>query len=127
MNCKIGLAAVAALLATVLVSGVANAASIQDQLSPQQLVTICANHPSGSEVSAMATLQNGTTVSGSVHCDAEQLAAATQKTAINNGLNATSSTDGDDDSMAGNDESGDDYGNDSGSDDHGPRHGSDDD
>lgn len=56
-------------------TGMAQAKSIKHDVPPAALASFCSEHGVGSETQATFSFDNGTSVSGSIHCEAEDLVA----------------------------------------------------
>jgi len=56
-------------------SGYAEAKSIKEAVPPSALADFCAEHGVGSETEATLNLTDGTSLTGSIHCEAEDLVA----------------------------------------------------
>jgi hypothetical protein len=96
------------------------AKSIKDQVSDTALAEYCGTVGVGTETNATITLPDGTTLTGTVECEAEDLVAGSDDS-LDDALDDTESDDSEDDSS---DDEGDDSGDDS-SDDEGDDSGDD--
>ena len=111
-------------------SGAAGASSsIKDSIPPADLAAYCAAAGVGTETIATFTLSDGTVLTGSVHCEAEDLAGSTDGGDSSDILDTsdddsalTGDDDGEDDSATSSDDGEDDDHSSSGSGDHEDEH-----